>query len=213
MKIVSDKVKQYWKVAKDFCVYKVLHADDPPHRLALGIAVGMFVTLTPLIGIQMMLSVFLAWLLRANKLVGIPLVWISNPFTIIPIYYPCYRLGCAILGEPVVNEKWDQLGTEWHELLADPATTWGLKVRFWWEGLMDIVQPLCVGCLVVATLMGVLSYYLSLLAIRSYRLRRWGQLMPPKLTPVDEVGGPAELAARSKSGQKSPPGEGEENAA
>lgn len=193
MKIVSDKVKQYWKLVRDFCVYKVLHADDPPHRLALGIAVGMFVTLTPLIGFQMLISVFLAWLLRANKLVGIPLVWISNPFTIVPIYYPCYLLGCVLLGEEAVNERWDELSAAWHQLISDPATTWGAKVRFWWEGFMEFVAPLCLGCLVVGLVMGVLSYYVSLYAIRAYRLRRWGQLMPPKLTPVDEVGSPDEL--------------------
>ncbi len=193
MKLISDKVKKYWKLAKDFCVYKILHADDPPHRLALGIAVGMFVTMTPLIGIQMGLNVFLAWLLRANKLVGLPLVWISNPLTIVPIYYPCYRLGCLLLGEPVVNEKWSQLGTDWQQLIADPTTTWGNKVWFWWDGLMDFVAPLFLGCFVAGIVLGVLSYYLSLYAIRSYRLHRWGQLMPPTLTPVDEVGSPAEL--------------------
>lgn len=211
MKIVSDKVRQYWKRAKDFCVYRILHAGDPPHQLALGIAVGMFVTFTPLIGFQMMLSVFLAWLLRANKLVGIPLVWISNPFTIIPIYYPCYRLGCVLLGEEVVNSKWAQLGTEWRQLLADPATTWGLKVRFWWEGLMDFVAPLCLGCLVVGLVFGVASYYFSLLLIRSYRLRRWGQLMPPNLTPVEEVGAPME--ASQKTSAKRSKKSGEESAA
>ncbi|MCA9132496.1 MAG: DUF2062 domain-containing protein [Planctomycetales bacterium] len=187
MKIVSDKFKLAWQRVKDFCVYRVLHADDPPHRLALGIAVGMFVTFTPLIGFQMMLSFFLAWLLGANKLVGVPLVWISNPFTIIPIYYPCYQLGCQLLGVPVVNEQWKQLGRQWKELLRDPATTWGVKVKFWWEGLMEFVTPLCLGCVVVASVMGILSYYLSLYAIRSYRLRRWGQLMPPSLTPVEKL--------------------------
>ena len=211
MKIVSDKVCQYWKRAKDFCVYRILHADDPPHRLALGIAVGMFVTFTPLIGFQMMLSVFLAWLLGANKLVGIPLVWISNPFTIIPIYYPCYRLGCAMLGEKVVSSKWSSLGTEWKELLADPATTWTVKVRFWWEGLMDFIGPLCLGCLVVGTFFGIASYYLSLIMIRSYRLRRWGQLMPPNLTPIEEVGSPAEAALDATTDKSK--NSGEESAA
>jgi uncharacterized protein (DUF2062 family) len=200
MKIVSDQVKHYWKRAKRFCVYHVLHADDPPHRLALGIAVGMFVTFTPLIGFQMMISVFLAWLLGANKLVGVPLVWISNPFTIIPIYFPCYQLGCKLLGVPVVSEQWKQLGTEWKELLGDPATTWGLKVKFWWQGLMEFIGPLCVGCLVVATVAGVLSYYISLYAIRSYRLRRWGQLMPPSLTPVETEGQPLEDRADPAQG-------------
>lgn len=191
-------------------MYKVLHADDPPHRLALGIAVGMFVTFTPLIGFQMLLSVFLAWMLRANKLVGVPLVWISNPATAIPIYYPCYRLGCVLLGGEVDNAKW----TEWQELQADPATTWGITIKFWWEGLMDIIPPLCIGCLVVATMLGILSYYISLLAIRSYRLRRWGQLMPPKLTPVDEVGSASEQSRVSPSSSATKRNSaGEENAA
>ena len=191
-------------------MYKVLHADDPPHRLALGIAVGMFVTMLPLIGFQMMISVFLAWILRANKLVGIPLVWISNPATAIPIYLPCYRLGCVLLGGKVDEAKW----TEWRELQADPATTWGITIKFWWEGLMDIIPPLCLGCLVVATALGVVSYYISLLAIRSYRLRRWGQLMPPKLTPVEEVGRvPEQLHVSHPAVDTKGNPSGEENAA
>lgn len=187
MKFVSDRVRHLFVRAKDFCVYKVLHADDPPHRLALGIAIGIFVTFTPLIGFQMVLSFFLAWLLRANKLVGVPIVWISNPFTIIPIYYPCYWIGCQLLRKPVVSTEWQAISAEWQRLLSDPATVWGDKVRFWWHNLLDFVGPLWVGCMLVATVFGVISYYLSLYAIRAYRLRRWGQLMPPNLTPVESI--------------------------
>ncbi len=185
MKFVSTKIRQTWKRIKDFCVYKVLHADDPPHRLALGIAIGMFVTFMPLIGFQMMLSVFLAWFLRANKLVGVPLVWISNPLTIIPIYYPCYWIGCKFSGMPVASEEWARLKVNWQMLQANPTTTWGAKVEFWWQGFRDIAGPLGLGCIIVGLSVGVVSYYLSLLAIRRYRFQRWGQLMPPSLTPVD----------------------------
>ncbi|MEZ6135644.1 MAG: DUF2062 domain-containing protein [Pirellulaceae bacterium] len=185
MKFVSDKLNHYWKQAKDFCVYKILHADDPPHRLALGIAIGMFVTFLPLIGVQMVLSVFLAWLLRANKLVGVPLVWISNPLTMGPIYYPCYVLGCKLLGMAAIDDEWSKLVRNWQTLQNDPNVTFGNKVGFWWQGLLEFMGPLGLGCLIVASVAGVLSYYVSLLAIRSYRLRRWGQLMPPSLTPVD----------------------------
>ncbi len=198
MKFVSDSIKHYWKRGRDFCVYRVLHADDPPHRLALGIAIGMFVTFLPLIGMQMMLSVFLAWLLRANKLVGIPLVWISNPLTIIPIYYPCYWLGCQLLGLPVVSDEWARLKVNWQTLQADPAVTWGNKVRFWWESLLEFVGPLGLGCLIVSVVVGTFSYYIALFAIRSYRLRRWGQLMPPNLTPIDETDDTAEVATQPK---------------
>ena len=175
MKFLNDQIKQYVRRTKDFCVYKVLHADDPPHRLALGIAIGFFVTFTPLIGFQMVVSVFLAWMLRANKLVGVPIVWISNPLTVIPIYYPCYWLGCKLLGMPAVFDEWKNIGEHWTEL------------SFWWQNLMDFVGPLWLGCIIVATVTGVLTYYISLYAIRTYRLRRWGQLMPPKLTPSETI--------------------------
>ncbi|HKI70697.1 MAG TPA: DUF2062 domain-containing protein, partial [Verrucomicrobiae bacterium] len=80
-----------------FFVYRVLHVDDTPHRIALGVAVGIFVAWTPTVGFQMILTIILATLLRANKLVGIPFVWISNPFTLGVIYYPNYLLGKFIL--------------------------------------------------------------------------------------------------------------------
>lgn len=171
---------------RDYCVYKILHADDPPHQLALGIAVGMFVTFTPLIGFQMGINFCLAWLLRANKFVGIPLVWISNPVTIVPIYYPCYWVGCKLLNQPVIGyEWWDQLQARWEDLVIDGNITWFKKVSFWWSSLMEIATPLTVGCTVVGLTAGVISYYCSLFAIRSYRLKRWGQLVPPHATPED----------------------------
>lgn len=203
MKFISDSLKQYWQNAKEFCVYRVLHADDPPHRLALGIAVGLFVTFLPLIGFQMMVSVFLAWLLRANKLVGVPLVWISNPLTIVPIYYPCYWLGCQLLGMPAVSEEWAQLRREWSVLNADVSATWGEKVEFWWVNLLEFMGPLGLGCAIVATVAGVSSYYISLYAIRSYRLRRWGQLMPPK--PVSEAKEKASLKQHATSSKPASP--------
>ena len=187
MKIVGDKLRAAIKSVKDFCILRILHADDPPHRLALGIAIGMFVTFTPLIGFQMLISVFLAWLLRANKLVGVPLVWISNPVTFVPIYYPCYWLGCKVLGQPVLSNKWEEIGDSWAALAADPTARWLDKVKFWGGNLMDVIEPLWVGCLIVATVLGVVSYYISLISIRAYRMRRFGQLMPPGKTPTESI--------------------------
>ncbi len=179
-------MKHYWGRIRDFCVFKVLHADDPPHRLALGVAVGMFVTFMPLIGLQMLLSVFIAWMLRANKLVGVPLVWISNPLTAVPIYYPCYLLGCKLLGMAAVSDDWKKLEAAWQQIQADRKATWLNKLNFWWHSILDVVWPLSLGCVVVGLTAGVLSYYISLFAIRRYRLRRWGQLMPPSLNPPEK---------------------------
>ncbi len=187
MKFIGDKFRQYLQRAKDFCVYRVLHADDPPHTLALGIAIGMFVTFTPLIGFQMVISVFLAWLLRANKIVGVPLVWISNPLTFVPIYYPCYVVGCKLTGLPVVSDRWDEIGESWRALTTSASAGWLDKVKFGWDIVSESFGPLWIGCMVVASVAGILSYYISLFSIRCYRMRRWGQLMPPKTTPIESI--------------------------
>ena len=79
-------VTAIWRKSRRFIVHRVLHADDTPHRIALGVAAGLFIGLTPTVGFQMVLAVALAAALRANKVVCIPMVWITNPFTIIPIY-------------------------------------------------------------------------------------------------------------------------------
>lgn len=213
MNFIGGRIRGFFQSVKDFCVYKILHADDPPHTLALGIAIGMFVTFTPLIGFQMLLSVTLAWLLRANKAVGIPIVWISNPLTIIPIYYPCYVIGCKMLSIPVVTDDWDRIGQEWQVLVADPSTRWMDKVSFWWGNLMQFVGPLGLGCLVVGSVAGVLAYYISLYTIRQYRLRRWGQLMPPSTTPVESIDDAAIAKKESKPEIDASATSSEENAA
>ena len=173
MKVLGDKLWGLWERTRRFCLHSILHADDPPHKLALGIAIGMFVTFTPTIGFQMGIVFFLAWLFRANKLVGVPLVWISNPATLVPVYYPCYWVGCKLMGESVA-------GTDWiTSLVPAPGMTYLQILQLWGDKLLDIAAPLWLGCIVVGGALGVLSYYISLFFIRSYRLRRWGQLLPP----------------------------------
>lgn len=178
-KRLADTCKYYWQLTKDFCVHKILHADDPPHRLALGIALSMFVTFTPTIGFQMALVLLLAWLFGANKLVGVPLVWLSNPATLVPIYYPCYYVGRKILGLEGVDAAW------WKKF-SNPPLGWKPRVSHFWEMFMDVAAPLWLGCLVVGSVLGVLTYYISLFAIRNYRMRRWGQLMPPAIKDSHE---------------------------
>ena len=44
-----------------------LRLDDPPHRIALALAVGVFVSCTPFWGFQTILAVLIAMLLRLNR--------------------------------------------------------------------------------------------------------------------------------------------------
>lgn len=143
-------------------IRNVLHVDDPPHRLALGVAIGLFVTFTPTIGFQSGLVIALAWMFGANKLVGLPLVWISNPATFIPIYYPCYRLGRWVLGGEPVSLRW------WKELARAPES-YIEATRFYWKRLLEIIEPLTVGCLMVAIPIAGFGYVFTFQTIVKYR--------------------------------------------
>ena len=54
-------------------------------EVARGMALGVFIGLTPTMGIQMPLAFFFAMLLKENKIAAVIGVWISNPMTAIPI--------------------------------------------------------------------------------------------------------------------------------
>ncbi len=144
-----------------FLVHRVLHADDTPHRIALGVAIGVFIAWTPTIGFQMALVVALAWLLNANRVVGIPLVWISNPVTLVPIYLPNYYVGRWIVGSRVPPP--DFAG------FANVTGGWLAMVRAWWTITWHGLLPLWLGSLIVATVLGVASYFTTHLGVVAYR--------------------------------------------
>ena len=147
-----------------FVYHSVLHADDPPHQLALGTAVGVLVAFTPTAGIQMVIAGFLSWLLRANKATSVAVVWISNPVTIVPMYWYSYRIGCAILTLEPIGHAW------WAEL-ATPPPGWWPAVTFYWSQFVEIAWPLWLGGVVVGLVCAYATYYTVYHAIRYARLR------------------------------------------
>lgn len=154
---------------KRFFIYRVLHVDDTPHRIALGLAVGIFITWTPTIGFQMILTVALAALLRANKAVGVPFVWISNPFTLLPIYGPNYLVGCWLLRQKALDL----------DFLTAARTTggWLARVQAWWDATWHVFWPLWLGSAVVGLVLGALSYFGTRYAVVRYR-EHWHRKHP-----------------------------------
>jgi len=172
----AERFRYYVKQVRRFVLYRLLHVSDPPHQLAMGVAVGVFVAFTPTIGFQMVINVFLAWLLRANKAVGVPIVWVSNPVTFVPIYYPLYLLGTVLTGS-------ESVGKAWFENVINPEPEivgWWPNVKHVWGAIMDVAVPLWVGCLVFAIGLAVPAYFVCLTTIRAYRMRKWGALVPPE---------------------------------
>jgi uncharacterized protein len=81
-------------------VRKLQELRGRPRELSLGLAIGVFVGITPTIPLHTVLAVVLAVALRGSKLAAALGVWVANPLTIPVFYYGSYRLGTFVLGMP-----------------------------------------------------------------------------------------------------------------
>ncbi|MFN3531727.1 MAG: DUF2062 domain-containing protein [Candidatus Brocadia sp.] len=72
--------------------------------IACGLAVGVFVALTPTMGVQMFLAVIVAYFLQVNIPAAVAACWITNPFTAPIIYTLQYKLGIWLSGIPEKEE-------------------------------------------------------------------------------------------------------------
>ena len=101
--------------------------------------VGLFLAFVPL-PIQMILGVALSILLRINMPITIGLVWITNPLTLGPIFYFCYKVGTWLLGEPLLDIEF-ALSWEWFQ-----------------TELVAIWQPFLLGCFVTGLTAGIVGF-------------------------------------------------------
>lgn len=147
------------------CARRVLHAGDSPAKIAWGIAIGVLVAWTPTIGVQMIIAGSLAWLLRGNVAAAVAIVWISNPYTAIPIYYSNYLVGHYLVGGEWLDWSW------FSELLSPGNRSHWEYLQYTYQKLGSIIGPMFVGSLVAGVPLAGLSFAAALLAVREHRRR------------------------------------------
>jgi uncharacterized protein (DUF2062 family) len=69
-----------------------------PKKIALGFALGLFIGVSPTMGIQTAIAVFFAALFKWNKISAAIGVWISNPVTAPFLYSFTYFFGAKLIG-------------------------------------------------------------------------------------------------------------------
>ncbi len=136
--------------------YKLVTLKSSPRKIALGFALGVFIAYTPTFGIQTVLVVSLAALFRINPVSATVGVYVSNPITIWPMYWLCYKVGSVILqAEPLGKD------IDFSQSLLSLSKT-GLSV----------IGVEFVGSLVVGTVTFPLAYFVALWGVVAYRRMR-----------------------------------------
>jgi uncharacterized protein (DUF2062 family) len=70
-----------------------------PRYVATGMAIGVFVAVTPTIPFHTVIALALAFILKGSKPAAVIGVWFSNPLTIPALYYGSFKIGTLLLGE------------------------------------------------------------------------------------------------------------------
>ena len=75
----------------------LLPHDESPWKVALALAVGVFLSFTPFWGFQTLLALLLAWIFRLNRAVTVAGTWINLPWFAPFVYAGALKIGAALL--------------------------------------------------------------------------------------------------------------------
>jgi uncharacterized protein (DUF2062 family) len=141
----------------------IWRAQGSAESVARGGAMGLWVALTPTVGIQTMIVLLLAVPLRANMPIAMAMCWITNPLTLIPFYFAFYWVGAVVLGHQV--EGFTEVGDKIGDVIMGIPDQHSLV-----DGLLvlgnEILWPMILGSAILATVTAVPTYFAIL---RLYR--------------------------------------------
>ena len=134
---------------------KFLRLRGKPEVVAKGLAIGVFAGCFPFLGLQSLIGIFLATLLRGSKVAAIAATWISNPLTYVPFFVFNYKLGKFLLG------------TKDDVLFLDLKSFTAFK-----ELGPTFAITLLTGCFVVGLILAFITYFYSLAILERLGNRR-----------------------------------------
>ena len=111
---------------------KLIRLNNTPAEIALGVAVGVFIGVTPLYGAHTLMVVLFAILIpRTNKIAMLAGSNLSNPLTAPFISCTAYQIGRAVLGKNF------------------PPIHWKALRPFNYSDIWNILYPLFLGSLII----------------------------------------------------------------
>lgn len=133
-----------------------------PRQIALGLALGIMIGMTPFMGFHTVSALFLAAFWKWNKIAAVAGVFITNPFTAPFIYPVTYLVGNTILGLSSISSMDKALSVETfaHLIKTSPL----------------IMVDLVVGGIIIGLPLSIATYWVALAAIENYRKK-----LKPKL--------------------------------
>jgi uncharacterized protein len=145
-----------WRRSGHYLLMRIKRLPGTPQAIAAGLATGVAVSLTPFLGLHVLLALGLARLTGANMLAAALGTLAGNPWTLPLIWTATYRLGCLLLGR----------APHGLHLLAD------LRPRILLGEAGLLLWPMTVGAAPLAAAAWAATYLLAVRAVTAVREER-----------------------------------------
>jgi uncharacterized protein len=148
-------------------IKRLLKIEDTSERTAMAYSVGVFLGFSPFLGFHTLMGVAVAFLFRLNRVAVLLGVWSNTPWWIVPYYIAATGLGLWMTGLRIdrgVVMRTFQLARDQGILGSD-----------FWEHLMSqggLALSFTIGSSILAVLLALVAYPLSLRWIKFYRSHR-----------------------------------------
>lgn len=167
-----------WRRAISYVIHRLRRLPDKPHRIARGVAVGLFVSFTPFFGFHLLISAGVAWLIGGNIVAALLATLVGNPITFPFMMAAAVGTGNFLLNQPdtlhlaLIMHSFARASVElWHNIdmiFSGGQPHWG-NLRWFFA---RIFWPYLVGGMVPGVVFGLAGYYLTLPIVAAYQKRR-----------------------------------------
>jgi hypothetical protein len=135
-------------------VKRIKKLPGDPHYIAMGMAIGVFVGITPTMPFHTVIAVALAFFLRGSKAAAAIGVWFGNPISAPFFYLGSYKIGIFIFGHPAPFD------------LKYESVLELLKLG------MDVTIAMIAGGIILGILPGFASYFITRKFITTIQSRK-----------------------------------------
>lgn len=162
-----------WRRSVTYYLKRILRLSGTPYAIAMGAALGAGISLTPFLGLHILITFLIAWFLRANMIAGAIATSIGNPLTFPFIWATTYQIGHYI-------QNW--------EGRSAPARLEQDLLHKSWDQLWPILAPMTIGSIPLGLAVGTGVYlvvYKVVSAYRESRSQRFADRRPQATTPAE----------------------------
>ena len=124
------------------------------NSVAWAVSIGLFMAWVP-VPFQMVLAAGAAILVRCNLPISVAMVWVSNPVTMAPLFLAAHQIGERILDRSPGDFRIE------------------LSLRWLFEELGKVWEPLLLGCFVLGLASAILGQVLIRLIWRAHIMVSW----------------------------------------